>query len=75
MHQSDHMNSDTVTNERPIAPRQAVVHDMSGEEDRYQLDTHGFQLLQHESQEKTFEDEERIKTEYYKECEEVYKRV
>jgi hypothetical protein len=52
-----------------------IVHDISGEEDKYKLDIHGFQLLRHESKEKTFDDEERIKSAYYKECEEIYKRM
>lgn len=48
---------------------------MSGEEDKYKLDVHGFQLLKHRSKQQTFDDDQRIKSEYYKECEEVYKRM
>jgi hypothetical protein len=69
------IESDTVVNERPVAPTQVVVHDVSGEEDEYTLDVYGFQLLKHESTEKTFDDEKRIREYYYKECEEIYKNV
>ena len=75
VHNADNTKSDTVTNERPVAPIRVVVHDMSCEEDEYTLDVHGFQLLKHESKEKTFDDEKRIREEYYKECEEIYKNV
>lgn len=75
MRNADNIKSDTVINERPVAPTQVVVHDMSGEEDEYTLDVYGFQLLRHKSKEKTFDNEQRIREQYYKECEEVYKNV
>jgi hypothetical protein len=75
VHNVDNIKSDTVINERLVAPTQVVVHDISGEEAEYTLDVYGFQLLKHESQEKTFDDEKMIIKEYYKECEEVYKSV
>jgi hypothetical protein len=57
-------------------PQQAVVHDARGKEKEYglSLDTSGFQFLKHESVEKDFTDEERIKDVYYKEVEELLKK-
>ncbi|KAL0951867.1 hypothetical protein HGRIS_008527 [Hohenbuehelia grisea] len=56
-------------------PRDVVVHDVRGREDTVGLDKTGFQFLEHTSEEKEFRDEERIKTIYYKECEELLKRA
>lgn len=52
-----------------------VIHDISGEEDKYTLDTHGFQFVKHESKEKDFLDAEKIKAEYYPETEQLVKDV
>ncbi|KAH8109318.1 methyltransferase [Phellopilus nigrolimitatus] len=52
----------------------AVIHDARGKEDTVGLDKTGFQFVKHESVEKDFLDEERIKTVYYKEVEELLKR-
>ncbi|KAH8203873.1 hypothetical protein TruAng_001937 [Truncatella angustata] len=57
-----------ITNERPHRPHRFVVSDVSGDEDRYTLDGHGFQYIRHESKEKDFVDEQRIRAEYYPEC-------
>ncbi|QSZ31932.1 hypothetical protein DSL72_001501 [Monilinia vaccinii-corymbosi] len=62
------------TYERPVHPVNVTVHDIRGSEDQYTLDTTGFQVVNHASQEKDFEDEERIKSIYYKETEELLKR-
>lgn len=50
-----------------------TVHDISGEEDRYTLDSHGFQIYPHESVEKDFQDDDKIKTDYYPETEQLLK--
>lgn len=52
-----------------------VIRDISGEEDKYDLDTYGFQFVKHESKEKDFLDAEKIKTEYYAETEQLVKDV
>jgi len=50
-----------------------TVHDISGEIDEYSLDDHGFQYVNHESKDKDFFDEEKIKSEYYPEIEQLLK--
>ncbi|KAK0644125.1 hypothetical protein B0T16DRAFT_417188 [Cercophora newfieldiana] len=57
-----------VSNKRPHRPHEFIVSDITGEEDSYLLDTHGFQYVTHESQEKTFTDENAIRSAYYEEC-------
>ncbi|KAF3355739.1 hypothetical protein VdG1_04031 [Verticillium dahliae VDG1] len=57
-----------ISNKRPHKAHEFVISDISGEEDQYTLDQHGFQYLHHASIEKTFADEERIKVAYYEEC-------
>lgn len=57
-----------VTNKRPHRPHDFVVIDITGEEERYSLDTHGFQYCKHESKEKRFTDDQAIQTAYYEEC-------
>ena len=58
---------------RPHVAQQVTVHDISGEEDRYTLDSHGFQIFSHESVEKDFQDDDKIKAEYYPETEQLLK--
>ncbi|KAL0956957.1 hypothetical protein HGRIS_003058 [Hohenbuehelia grisea] len=53
---------------------EAVVHDVRGKEDTVGLDKTGFQFVNHVSAEKEFLDEERIKTVYYQEVEELLKK-
>ncbi|KAI5120123.1 hypothetical protein M0805_001891 [Coniferiporia weirii] len=55
-------------------PHPAVIHDVRGKEDTVGLDKTGFQFVKHESVEAEFLDEERIRTVYYKEVEELLKR-
>lgn len=57
-----------------IDTRPAVIHDVRGQEKSVSLDTTGFQFVKHVSAEKEFEDEEAIKTTYYKEVEELLKK-
>ncbi|KAI0357450.1 hypothetical protein OH77DRAFT_1422309 [Trametes cingulata] len=56
-------------------PHPVVVHDARGHEDEFTLDKNGFQFVKWPSKEKTFDDEERIKTQYYAETEEILKKV
>lgn len=63
------------TYERPHVPQTVVIHDIAGDEDKYTLDSHGFQYTKHQSKEKDFLDNEKIKAEYYKETEELLKNV
>jgi hypothetical protein len=58
---------------RPAEPQESVVHDIAGREKDYTLDSHGFSIYPHASKEKTFDDEERIKSEYYAETDQLLK--
>ncbi|KAF2690649.1 hypothetical protein K458DRAFT_288665 [Lentithecium fluviatile CBS 122367] len=64
-----------ITNERPHLAHDFVVTDVSGDEEKYSLDIHGFQYCCHESAEKEFIDEQAIQTAYYKECKQLLKDV
>jgi hypothetical protein len=64
-----------VTNERPHLAHQFMVRDVTGEEDKYTLDSHGFQYCRRESREKEFTDDKQIRETYYKECEQLIKDV
>ncbi|KAI5120127.1 hypothetical protein M0805_001895 [Coniferiporia weirii] len=55
-------------------PHPAVIYDVRGKEDTVGLDKTGFQFVKHASTETKFLDEERIRTVYYKEVEELLKR-
>lgn len=61
------------TYERPTQPLDVVVKDITGEESKYTLDSHGFQIYHHESKEKDFLDDEKIKAEYYPEIDQLLK--
>ena len=62
-------------NERSTIPISVTIHDLTGEESKYKLDSHGFELVHHESKENKFEDDDAIKSEYFCECEDIYKRA
>jgi hypothetical protein len=64
-----------ITNERPNRAHNFLVNDISGDEDKYTLDTAGFQYHRHSSCETEFVDEAAITSAYYKECEELLKGV
>ena len=49
------------------------VNDITGDEDKYTLDSHGFQIYKHESKEKDFQDDEKIQNVYYPEIEQLLK--
>ncbi|KAF3798977.1 Cytochrome P450 monooxygenase aclL [Colletotrichum gloeosporioides] len=55
----------------PSIDFETVVTDITGSEDKYTLDSHGFQLHRHISQEKEFIDDQRIKDLYYPEVEKL----
>ena len=63
------------TYDRPVETRTMVVHDIRGEEDKYTLDSTGFEICKHVSQETAFEDDEEIKKIYYPEVEELLKAM
>ncbi|KAK3940177.1 hypothetical protein QBC46DRAFT_261583 [Diplogelasinospora grovesii] len=65
----------TISNRRPTIAQPVVVTDVTGEEDKYTLDSHGFQYLRSTSNEKDFTDESKILAEYYPECEQLLKDV
>ncbi|TDZ36572.1 Gibberellin cluster GA4 desaturase [Colletotrichum trifolii] len=58
-----------------MTPRAVTVADVTGREDVFTLDTHGFQFLRHASVETDFTDEDSIKTVYYPEAERLYKQI
>ncbi|KAK5662673.1 hypothetical protein OQA88_8589 [Cercophora sp. LCS_1] len=64
-----------VTNKRPHLPHEFVVTDITGDEAKYKLDTHGFQYCQRISQEEDFTSEEAIRSVYYSECEQLLKDI
>jgi hypothetical protein len=66
-------DSNPETYNRPSVQQNVVVKDISGEESKYSLDSHGFQIYRHESKEKEFRDDEKIKAEYYPETEQLLK--
>ena len=57
-------------------PHDVIIRDVRGKEKEYDisLDTSGFQYVHSASEEKDFEDDEKIKDVYYKEIEELLKR-
>lgn len=72
-------SSNTVTNERPMVAVPKTVTDVRGREGDYNLDNCGFQFIKHETatacREDGYHDEEIIKTEYFRECEQILKDV
>ncbi|PWY87398.1 7alpha-cephem-methoxylase P8 chain related protein [Aspergillus heteromorphus CBS 117.55] len=59
--------------DRPLTALPVTINDVSGHELDYTLDGNGFQFYYHTSQEKDFEDDEKIKREYYPEIEQLLK--
>ena len=58
---------------RPADTRNVTIHDVAGDEQKYTIDSHGFQYVNHESKEKDFVDNEQIKAQYYPEVEQLLK--
>lgn len=52
-----------------------IVKDITGNEEQYSLNSHGFQLFHHTSKEKAFQDEDLIKSNYYSEVEDLVYEV
>ncbi|KAI5919812.1 hypothetical protein F4810DRAFT_714164 [Camillea tinctor] len=68
----------TVKNERPSVAHPTIVRDITGEEGKYTLDAHGFQHCRRGSRlsgREDFEDAEKVKRVYYRECEELLRDV
>jgi hypothetical protein len=60
---------------RKFDPTNVCVKDIRGKESEYTLDTQGFQLVEHMSQQVDFKDKERINNFYYRETEDLVKRM
>ena len=60
---------------RKHQPRTVLVTDIRGRETQFALDKQGFQIVQHESSEKDFDDDAKIKEAYYAECAALLKTV
>ncbi|KAI0647770.1 hypothetical protein C8Q79DRAFT_924869 [Trametes meyenii] len=58
-----------------VDTRSVVVRDARGRESEFTLDSSGFQFLKSSSAERAFDDEERIKAQYYPEVEELLKKT
>ncbi|TDZ68232.1 2-oxoglutarate-dependent dioxygenase gloE [Colletotrichum trifolii] len=56
---------------QPSIDIETVITDITTNEDTYTLDSHGFQLFYHTSQEKDFVDDQRIRQIYYPEVEQL----
>lgn len=64
-----------ITNERPHCAHSVVVSDVTGDEEQYTLDSHGFQYHHHSSVEKDFVDDDAIEAKYYPECAQLLRDV
>jgi hypothetical protein len=56
-------------------PIKATVTDISGNESKYKLDEHGFQLVYQDTKVTDFLDEENVKKNYYPELERLLKET
>lgn len=63
------------TYQQPYEIHPVTIHDVRGREKDFTLDKSGFQFYRHTTQEKDFVDDERIKTGYYTEIEQLLKDV
>jgi hypothetical protein len=72
-----YLTSTTVTLKRDLLPVEVAVTDITGSEDKYSLDNNAFQYHRRPSKSgpDVFEDPERIKKEYYPECESIIKSL
>jgi hypothetical protein len=55
--------------------RVVTIHDIRGHEDEYTLDKNGFQIYSHTAKEKEYRDEDKITEGYYREVEDLLKKV
>ncbi|KAI0150373.1 hypothetical protein GGR57DRAFT_504374 [Xylariaceae sp. FL1272] len=67
----------TVKNDRPKIAIPKIIRDVSGDEDRYTLDTNGFQFIRHETKlhEADFHDGEIVEQVYYAEATQLLKDI
>lgn len=56
-------------------PRSVTITDMRGSKEKFEIDIHGFQLVERESPEKLFVDDARIKDVYYPDCVDLIKKL
>jgi hypothetical protein len=63
------------TYKREHTSHQVTIHDVRGDEQSYTLDGQGFQIHPHVSAEKDFDDDERIKDQYYAETRKLLQDV
>jgi hypothetical protein len=63
------------TYKRPSEAHRSIVRDVRGREKDYTLDGNGFQVHSNSANEKDFLDDEKIKTGYYAEVEQLLKDV
>ncbi|ORY66221.1 uncharacterized protein BCR38DRAFT_465170 [Pseudomassariella vexata] len=68
-------SEDTRASQTPSVDLDVVVTDITGSEGDYTLNSHGFQLCEHTSQEKEFVDDKRIIEVYYPEIEQLLYEV
>lgn len=59
------------TFDRPVETHNVVIQDVTGDEAKYSLDSHGFQFVPHVSKERDFVDDDQIKDQYYKEVDQI----
>ncbi|KAB5582277.1 hypothetical protein GE09DRAFT_1074339 [Coniochaeta sp. 2T2.1] len=69
------VGDNTVTNERPTVAQPVAVQDITGEEEKYTLSSHGFQLVRHKTGFRDFRNLEALKSEYFPEVERLVKDV
>lgn len=60
---------------RKHAPVPVKIADIRGSKEPVELDTHGFQLVERETSERRFDDDARIRSVYYKDCEDLVKSM
>ncbi|KAF1848187.1 uncharacterized protein K460DRAFT_333958 [Cucurbitaria berberidis CBS 394.84] len=69
------LDDGTTTYDRPFEVHPATIRDVRGSENKYTLDGNGFQFHRNSAQEKDFLDDEKIKSGYYAETEQLLKDV
>ncbi|KAK0748353.1 hypothetical protein B0T21DRAFT_277959 [Apiosordaria backusii] len=70
-----YVGSMRITNSRPMLSVPVMVADITGSESTFTLNTHGFQYHTKPTPFSAFHDEERIRNEYYKECEHLIRNL
>lgn len=60
---------------QPSVDLETVITDITGSEDLYTLDSHGFQLFRHASTLEDFSDDQLIKDLYYPEVEDLVRKT